>query len=80
MPNRNVNETANPLETTEHDLPALYTSPEPPPPNLQVDGDDSPETVLQKIIYEAARANITQVWVANRLATSFMSDTPSSPV
>jgi guanine deaminase len=36
--------------------------------NLQVDGDDSPETVLQKIIYEAARVNISQVWVANRLA------------
>jgi guanine deaminase len=36
--------------------------------NLRVDGDDSPETVLQKIIYEAARANINQVWVANRLA------------
>jgi guanine deaminase len=39
-----------------------------PHSNLHVDGDDSPETVLQKIIYEAARANISQVWVANRLA------------
>jgi guanine deaminase len=34
--------------------------------NLQVADDDTPETVLQKIIYGAARANITQVWVANR--------------
>ena len=34
--------------------------------NLQVSADDPPETVLQKIIYEAARANISQVWVANR--------------
>ena len=37
-----------------------------PHSNLQVAGDDAPETVLQKIIYEAARANISQVWVANR--------------
>jgi guanine deaminase len=37
-----------------------------PHSNLHVDGNDSPETVLQKIIYEAARANIGQVWVANR--------------
>jgi len=37
-----------------------------PQGNLQVASGDSPETVLQKIIYEAARANIRQVWVANR--------------
>ncbi len=37
-----------------------------PHSNLQIAGDDSPETVLQKIIYAAARANISQVWVANR--------------
>ncbi|HTC44059.1 MAG TPA: guanine deaminase [Steroidobacteraceae bacterium] len=37
--------------------------------NLRVAPEDSPEAVLQKIIYEAARANITQVWVANRLVT-----------
>jgi guanine deaminase len=34
--------------------------------NLQVADEDLPETVLQKIIYEATRANISQVWVANR--------------
>jgi guanine deaminase len=37
-----------------------------PQSNLHVDADDSAETVLQKIIYGAARANISQVWVANR--------------
>lgn len=37
-----------------------------PQGNLQVAGDDSAETVLQKIIHEATRANISQVWVANR--------------
>ncbi len=34
--------------------------------NLQIDAADSPDTALQKIIYGAARANISQVWVANR--------------
>jgi guanine deaminase len=34
--------------------------------NLHVAGEDSPQTVLQKIIYEATRANISQVWVASR--------------
>jgi guanine deaminase len=34
--------------------------------NLQVAADEPPEAVLQKIIYEATRANIVQVWVANR--------------
>ncbi len=37
-----------------------------PRSNLQVGDQDLPETVLQKILYGAARANITQVWVANR--------------
>jgi guanine deaminase len=37
-----------------------------PHSNLQVAATDAPETVLQKIIYGAARANISQVWVANR--------------
>jgi guanine deaminase len=37
-----------------------------PESNLRVDSDDSPETVLQKIIYGAARVNISEVWVANR--------------
>jgi guanine deaminase len=34
--------------------------------NLQVAADEPAEAVLQKIIYEATRANIAQVWVANR--------------
>jgi guanine deaminase len=37
-----------------------------PHSNLQVANTDSPETVLQKMIYGASRANISQVWVANR--------------
>jgi guanine deaminase len=37
-----------------------------PQSNLRVASDDSPQTVLQKIIYQSARANISQVWVANR--------------
>jgi cytosine/adenosine deaminase-related metal-dependent hydrolase len=37
-----------------------------PHSNLHVEADDSAQTVLQKIIYGAARANISQVWVANR--------------
>ncbi|HTV79418.1 MAG TPA: guanine deaminase [Steroidobacteraceae bacterium] len=34
--------------------------------NLRLIPQDSPESVLQKIVYAATRANITQVWVANR--------------
>jgi guanine deaminase len=34
--------------------------------NLRVAERDLPETVLQKVIYGASRANISQVWVANR--------------
>jgi guanine deaminase len=37
-----------------------------PHSNLNVASDDAPEAVLQKIIYLAARANISEVWVANR--------------
>jgi guanine deaminase len=37
-----------------------------PHSNLHIAEDDAPETVLQKVIYGAARANISQVWVANR--------------
>ncbi len=37
-----------------------------PTGTLQVAADDAPEAVLQKIIYQAARANVSQVWVANR--------------
>ena len=58
MPNRNVNETANPLETTEHDLPALYTSPEPPPPNLQVDGEAAESVISEKRIGERIKSKL----------------------
>jgi guanine deaminase len=34
--------------------------------NLRLDANDAPEEVLQKIIYQAGRANIREVWVANR--------------
>jgi guanine deaminase len=37
-----------------------------PESNLRVDVDDTPEAILQKIIYLAGRANIREVWVANR--------------
>jgi guanine deaminase len=37
-----------------------------PESNLRVDVDDTPETILQKIIYLGARANIREVWVGNR--------------
>jgi guanine deaminase len=34
--------------------------------NLRVASTDTPEQILQKILYEAARSNIRDVWVANR--------------
>jgi guanine deaminase len=37
-----------------------------PHSNLQVGEGEPPEAVLQKMIYGASRANISQVWVANR--------------
>jgi guanine deaminase len=37
-----------------------------PESNLRVGLDDTPEEVLQKILYLAGRANIREVWVANR--------------
>jgi hypothetical protein len=37
-----------------------------PNSNLRVGEADLPAAVLQKLIYGAARANISQVWVANR--------------
>ncbi|MGO9931119.1 MAG: guanine deaminase [Steroidobacteraceae bacterium] len=37
-----------------------------PDSNLHFDRADTPEQILQKIIYEAGRANIREVWVANR--------------
>ena len=36
--------------------------------NLRLEPNDTPEEVLQKIIYQAGRANIREVWVANRRA------------
>jgi guanine deaminase len=37
-----------------------------PDSNLRLDGNDTPADILQKIIYHAGRANIREVWVANR--------------
>jgi guanine deaminase len=37
-----------------------------PDSNLRVAPTDAPEQILQKILYEAARSNIRDVWVANR--------------
>jgi len=37
-----------------------------PAGNLRLEGHETPEEVLQKIIYLAGRANIHEVWVANR--------------
>jgi guanine deaminase len=34
--------------------------------NLRLGGRDTPEELVQKIIYHAARVNIRDVWVANR--------------
>ncbi len=35
--------------------------------NLRIDAPDTPETILQKIVYTAARSNIREVYVAGRL-------------
>jgi guanine deaminase len=35
--------------------------------NLNLDAADTPEEILQKIVYNAARANIRNVWVGSRL-------------
>jgi guanine deaminase len=37
-----------------------------PDSNLCVEADDSPQDILQKIVYLAGRPNIREVWVANR--------------
>lgn len=42
-----------------------------PNSNLHVDRADSPAEILQKIIYNAARANIREVWVANRRVVGY---------
>jgi guanine deaminase len=46
--------------------------------NLRLDTNDTPEEVLQKIIYQAGRANIREVWVANRRAHPLQTPPPSS--
>ncbi|MHB8233226.1 MAG: helix-turn-helix domain-containing protein [Solirubrobacteraceae bacterium] len=52
MPNRNVKDTVN-SEGGQHDLSALYNSPEPPlPPNLQVDGEAAENVIAEKRIGE----------------------------
>ena len=35
--------------------------------NLQINADDMHNDVLQKILYNAGRANIAKVWVAGKL-------------
>jgi guanine deaminase len=45
-----------------------------PNSNLQLGAADTPEEVLQKIVYSAARANIREAWVAGR---SVMQSTPA---
>jgi guanine deaminase len=46
--------------------------------NLRLDANDTPEEVLQKIIYQAGRANIREVWVANRRAHPLPTPAPTS--
>jgi guanine deaminase len=46
--------------------------------NLRLDTNDTPEEVLQKIIYQAGRANIREVWVANRRAHPLQTPLPAS--
>jgi guanine deaminase len=46
--------------------------------NLRLDANDTPEEVLQKIIYQAGRANIREVWVANRRAHPLQMPAPAS--
>jgi guanine deaminase len=45
--------------------------------NLRLDTNDTPEEVLQKIIYQAGRANIREVWVANRRAHPVQASPPA---
>jgi guanine deaminase len=45
--------------------------------NLRLDTNDTPEEVLQKIIYQAERANIREVWVANRRAHPLQAPPPA---
>lgn len=45
---------------------AMLVDAQVPDSNLCVETDDSPEDILQKIVYLAGRTNIREVWVANR--------------
>jgi guanine deaminase len=45
---------------------ALLIDARAPDSNLRLDGNDTPEDILQKIIYHAGRGNIRDVWVSNR--------------
>jgi guanine deaminase len=46
---------------------ALLIDANAPNSNLHLDPADAPEEILQKIVYNAARANIRDVWVGGRL-------------
>jgi guanine deaminase len=46
--------------------------------NLRLDANDTPEEVLQKIIYQGGRANIREVWVANRRVRLLQTPAPGS--
>jgi guanine deaminase len=48
-----------------------------PNTNLRIERRNTPEEILQKIIYNAARANIRDVWVANRPVHSLAAAPPS---
>jgi transcriptional regulator with XRE-family HTH domain len=53
MPHRTESENSNPPETVDSSaLPGLYTPPEPPPPNLQVDGEAAENVIAEKRIGE----------------------------
>ena len=46
--------------------------------NLRLGANDSPVEVLQKIIYQVGRANIREVWVANRRVHALQEPAPTS--
>jgi guanine deaminase len=50
-----------------------------PDGNLRVQRADTPEQILQKIIYQAGRANIREVWVANRRVHTRQAPSSSPP-
>jgi transcriptional regulator with XRE-family HTH domain len=52
MPHRTESEISNPQETVDSAVPGLYTPPEPPPPNLQVDGEAAENVISEKRIGE----------------------------